>query len=154
MESLVNPGEITAPLGEKRMSMGSRRPRTGKALIQAATQVQGAPSADGIEILGVDLIGMFIDPGPDLTCLCLLEASLSTWRPDRQFDLITCVHGLHYVGDKLGLITRAASWLTGDGIFVANLDLENVKLSDGRAAGRRVTADLRRAGVEYDRISK
>jgi trans-aconitate methyltransferase len=101
--------------------------------------------------VGVDLVGMFLDPGPDLTCLGLVEASLTSWRPDRPFDLITCVHGLHYVGDKLGLIARAASWLTDDGIFVANLDLANIKLSEGRAAGRVVSTDLGRAGVPYDR---
>ena len=83
---------------------------------------------------------MFHRPDPGLTCLRLVEASLSTWRPDRPFDLITCVHGLHYVGDKLGLIARAASWLAEDGLFVASLDLANLKLADGRAAGlQRVT---------------
>ena len=94
---------------------------------------------------------MFLDPGPDRACLRLVEGSLSIWRPDRPFDLITCVHGLHYVGDKLGLITRTASWLTDDGLFVANLDLENVKFADDRSAGRVVIADLRRAGVRFDR---
>ena len=39
------------------------------------------------------------------------QASLATWRPERAYDLITCVHGLHYIGDKLGLVARAASWL-------------------------------------------
>src|SRR5947209_4318775 len=94
---------------------------------------------------------MFQTFDPNLTCLRLVEASLTTWRPDRVFDLITCVHGLHYVGDKLGLIARAASWLADDGLFVANLDLANLKLGDGRAAGLKVTSDLRRAGLEYDR---
>jgi hypothetical protein len=34
---------------------------------------------------------------------------------------------------------------------VANLDLANLRLADGRAAGRKVTSGLRRAGLEYDR---
>jgi hypothetical protein len=66
-----------------------------------------------------------------------VEASLTTWRPDRAFDLITCVHWLHYVGDKLGLIARAASWLADAGLFVGHLDLANLKLADGRGAGRK-----------------
>ena len=41
----------------------------------------------------------------------------STWRPDRRFDLITCVHGLHDVGDRFGLVARAASRLVEDGWF-------------------------------------
>jgi hypothetical protein len=101
--------------------------------------------------VGVDLVGMFLraDPGP--ACPVLVEASLTSWRPDRSFDLITCVHGLHYVGDKLGLIARAASWLAEDGMFAASLDLANLKLTDARSAGRGVTAGLRRAGLDYDR---
>ena len=34
---------------------------------------------------------------------------------------------------------------------MANLDLANLRLPDGRAAGRNVSSDLRRAGLEYDR---
>jgi hypothetical protein len=26
--------------------------------------------------------------------------------PVRSFDLITCIHGLHYVGDKLATLTH------------------------------------------------
>ena len=110
---------------------------TGKALIQAAKLVHAGEPALHVEIVGVDLVGMFHRPEPGTTCLRLVEASLTSLRPDRSFDLITCVHGLHYVGDKLGLIARAASWLIDDGLFVANLDLANLKLPDGRAAGRR-----------------
>ncbi len=122
---------------------------TGKALIQAAGLVH-AEELD-VEIVGVDLVGMFHQLTLGLACLRLVEASLSTWRPDRPFDLITCVHGLHYVGDKLGLITRAASWLVEDGLFVANLDLHNLKFVEGKPAGRRIAGDLRRSGLEYDR---
>ena len=40
----------------------------------------------------------------------LVCAPLATWQPARAFDLITCVHGLHYIGDKLALLARAAGW--------------------------------------------
>jgi hypothetical protein len=49
------------------------------------------------------------------------------------------------------LVARAASWLADEGLFVANLDLKNLKLADGMAGGRKILSDLRRAGVEYDR---
>jgi SAM-dependent methyltransferase len=124
---------------------------TGRALIEAARVVQTDGLAPLIGIVGVDLVGMFDQPDPGLSCLRLVEASLSTWHPERQFDLITCVHGLHYIGDKLGLIARAVSWLTDHGLFVANLDLTNLKLSDGRIAGRRIASDLHRVGLYYDR---
>jgi SAM-dependent methyltransferase len=122
---------------------------TGRALIQAAEIIQDERL--DVEIVGVDLVGMFDRPDPAHLCLRLIEASLSTWRPERPFDLITCVHGLHYVGDKLGLILRAALWLVDDGLFVANLDLHSLKVGGEGQSVRRVAADLRRAGLEYDR---
>ena len=121
---------------------------TGRALIEAAEIVHAEDL--GVEIVGVDLVGMFDRPDPDLRCLRLVETSLSTWRPDRPFDLVTCVHGLHYFGDKLALLARAASWLVDDGLFVANLDIANIKLA-GDPTGRKLVAGLRRAGLEYDR---
>jgi SAM-dependent methyltransferase len=124
---------------------------TGRALIQAARLLEAEGFSSEVEIVGVDLVGMFDLPDPAQLSLRLVSASLSTWRPDRPFDLITCVHGLHYVGDKLGLIARAASWLTEGGLFVASLDLHNLKLAAGRPGGRRIAADLRRAGLEYGR---
>jgi SAM-dependent methyltransferase len=122
---------------------------TGRALIEAAANIQRERL--DVEIIGVDLAGMFDRHDPAHTGLRLIEASLSTWRPDLSFDLITCVHGLHYLGDKLGLIARAASWLVEDGLFVANLDLHSLKISDESQSVPRVAAGLRRAGLEYDR---
>jgi len=148
------------PLDVPRKAMGEGRSAawldlccgSGKALIEAA-RIAHDEGLD-VEIVGVDLAGMFRRVDPDLTCLRLVEASLSAWRPDRSFDLITCVHGLHYVGDKLGLIARGVSWLAEDGLFTASLDLHNLKFADGKPAGRRVAVELRRAGLEYDRSRK
>jgi SAM-dependent methyltransferase len=124
---------------------------TGRALIQAGRQIRAEKLEPRLQILGVDLAGLFHPIDADLSCVRLIEASLSRWSPGRPFDLISCVHGLHYVGDKLGLIARAAGWLTQDGLFVANLDLKNLKFAAGVPAGRRVAAWLRSEGLEYDR---
>ncbi len=123
---------------------------TGRALIEAARIVHAEGQGSRIRIVGVDLVGMFLTPDPGLDFLRLVETSLRTWRPEGRFDLITCVHGLHYVGDKLGLITRAASWLVEDGRFVANLALENVKVASDPNSDRKLVANLRGAGLEYD----
>jgi trans-aconitate methyltransferase len=48
-----------------------------------------------------------------------------TWEPGQACDLITCVHGLHYGGDKLAVLTRAASWLAPTGLLAADLDLRS-----------------------------
>jgi SAM-dependent methyltransferase len=122
---------------------------SGKAPIEAARIVHG--EGLDVEIVGVDLVGMFQWTDPDMTSLRLVEASLTGWRPERPFDLITCVHGLHYIGDKLSLIARAATWLTDDGLFVASLDLHNLKIADRKSSAHRMVADLRRAGLNFDR---
>ncbi|WP_327584608.1 class I SAM-dependent methyltransferase [Nonomuraea sp. NBC_00507] len=104
---------------------------------------------DEVEIVGVDLVGFF-DCSPTPPRLRLITASVATWRPDTRFDLITCVHGVHYVGDKLGLLASAAGWLADDGLFVANFDVRSIRREDGAPAGRSLTAALRAAGLAYD----
>ncbi|MFD8498291.1 class I SAM-dependent methyltransferase [Amycolatopsis sp. NPDC059657] len=115
---------------------------SGNALLQAAAVLPG------VRIVGVDLVGYFAPPphhGVEF-----VESSVTEWEPPCTFDLITCVHGLHYVGDKLGLLAKAASWLTEDGRFAADLDLASIRREDGRPAGRKLAAELSAAGFEYD----
>lgn len=117
----------------------------GRALAEAAVQ---AP--DGLEMVGVDLVDHF-DPGASaLDGLTLVTASIAQWQPDRAFDLITCVHGLHYVGDKLGVLARVLTWLSPGGTFAAHLDLASIRLADGTPATRLVRRLLREAGIAYD----
>ena len=48
------------------------------------------------------------------------------------FDLITCVHGLHYLGDKLRTLTKISSLLAEKSIFFGNLDHRNIKSENGK----------------------
>lgn len=114
---------------------------SGRALIEAADQVGDAP------LVGVDLVDCFA-PSPGRVDLTV--ASLSDWTTERRFDVITCVHGLHYVGDRLGLLSRAASWLAEDGLLVADFDASAVRDQAGKPLGRKLTAALRAAGFDYD----
>ena len=123
---------------------------TGRALVEAGRRIQADGLSSRLQIIGVDLVGLF-HPVDDLTSVRFIDASLTRWSPDRSFDLISCVHGLHYIGDKLGLIVRAASWLAEGGLFIANLDLKNLKFAGGSPGGRQVAAWLRSEGLEYDR---
>jgi SAM-dependent methyltransferase len=102
-----------------------------------------------LKLLGVDLVATFDSYSPTLSFISLQESSALSWRPDCLFDLITCVHGLHYVGDKLALIRNAASWIKEDGVFLANLDPDNLKFPSGAKAGNKIIRDLRKIGFEY-----
>jgi SAM-dependent methyltransferase len=121
----------------------------GKALIEAAHSLAKFHPQVRLKQIGFDLVSMFDDCPPFLSFLQLLEFSVSDWQPDCQFDLITCVHGLHYVGDKLGMISKAASCLKPDGVFLANLDPNSLKFPNGKSAGRRIVGDLRRASFKF-----
>jgi SAM-dependent methyltransferase len=123
---------------------------TGRALIQASVRLDQDGLAGRAALVGIDLAGAFDPVSPRPGCLELVCAPVASWAPGRAFDLITCVHGMHYVGDKLALLARAASWLTATGQLVADLDLTSIRVADGRPAGRRLATLLRAAGFRYD----
>ncbi|MGE0708619.1 MAG: class I SAM-dependent methyltransferase [Planctomycetota bacterium] len=122
---------------------------TGKALIEAGQEFEKRGLGDRVRVRGVDLVGYFLSVPAGITSLSLEVSPLREFEPAEIFDLVTCVHGLHYVGNKLGLVARASQWLQPDGLFLANLDLASVKLVEG-SAGRRVPRALREAGMVYD----
>jgi SAM-dependent methyltransferase len=124
---------------------------TGRALIQAAECFRELGTASRLSLLGVDLVDLFAPVPGGIEILTFETASAHDWRPAQTFDLITCVHGLHYVGDKLGLIARAAAWLRPDGLFVAHVDLSNIKLVGGKSANAQLGKHFKRLGLEYDR---
>ncbi|MFD3454647.1 class I SAM-dependent methyltransferase [Streptomyces sp. NPDC058691] len=116
----------------------------GRALREAAARLPATAV-----LTGVDLVGPLV-PAPAPPGVEFVTASAAEWTPRRSYDLITCVHGLHYVGDRLGLLCRAASWLGPPGLLVAHLDPESIRRGDGAPAGRPVLAALRAAGFTYD----
>lgn len=121
---------------------------SGRALIEAATVLSGEKRR--LRIVGVDLVGVFQPFSPTLENLKLLQTSIEDFEPNQRFDLITCVHGLHYVGDKLTAIQKASSWLKNDGIFLANLDLNNLRLIEEQKSNRIIAAFLRRHGFAFN----
>ncbi|MCU1648775.1 MAG: hypothetical protein JWN03_9050 [Nocardia sp.] len=116
---------------------------SGRALFEASQSMPGQ-----IEIIGLDLVDYFA--GSPSAGVDLVTGSVLTWTPDTQVDLITAVHALHYVGDKLAALTRMASWLSTDGQFAANFDASAVRWSDGSPIGSPFTTAVRNNGFRYD----
>lgn len=124
---------------------------SGNALIEAARYFQERGMADRISIHGVDLVDLFAPKPLECGHLTLEAASLREWTARTDYDLITCVHGLHYIGDKLGLIARAVSWLKADGLFLGHLDFDNLKLANRQWFGGQLGKYVKRVGLEYHR---
>lgn len=121
----------------------------GRALREAADIARKSFPGLHFEFLGVDLLPPRRLP-EDAASLKLVAASALDWTPEGRFDLVTCVHGLHYVGDKLQLLARIAFWLLPDGLFLGHLDPKNLRL-EGAADGRRIVRALSAAGFELNR---
>ncbi|MGE0491554.1 MAG: trans-aconitate 2-methyltransferase [Vulcanimicrobiota bacterium] len=110
----------------------------GRALREAAER------RPDLRLFGVDLV--LPEPSPDVA---FVAAAARHYRPRQRFGLITMVHSLHYVGDKLGLLERASQWLEERGRLVAHLDLANLRWPDGRRAGPWLVGQLRQGGWLY-----
>lgn len=100
----------------------------GNALIETARYFQTKQKKLPIQLTGIDLVNHFGDMSGLHQQLTLQSLNLSEWIPQKKYDLITCVHGLHYIGDKLGLILKAITALKSDGLFIGNLDIKNIKI--------------------------
>ncbi len=122
----------------------------GKALIEAADILAKENQDSNLNIIGIDLAGFFHNFLPELKFLQLIETSFENYEPNLEFDLITCVHGLHYIGDKLAFLQKAVSFLKKDGILLANLDLSNFKFENGKSANREISKELKKNGFEYN----
>jgi hypothetical protein len=84
------------------------------------------PGGDCITTLGVDLIGQIAQVPNEY----VVVGDVSTFNPGYAVDIITCVHGLHYVADKLAILCHFYSLLAPEGQIVANLDLMNIIVDD------------------------
>jgi SAM-dependent methyltransferase len=124
---------------------------TGRALIDAAQILLPKRGEVDFRIVGIDLVPMFYAYPAELDFLSLQSTSVLAWEPDCEFDLITCVHGLHYIGDKLHFLQKATSWLKDSGVFLAHLDPVNLKFENGEVAGNQMVSELRKQGLNYNK---
>ncbi|MDR6341647.1 trans-aconitate methyltransferase [Filimonas zeae] len=76
----------------------------GNALLQYATGALKMGRQARVVLLGIDLVDYFQPLPPAISCLKFQTGSLVNWTSKEQYDLVICVHGLHYIGDKLKVL--------------------------------------------------
>lgn len=119
----------------------------GNALIEVGQYFY--TKKQSIRIIGIDLVDMFTAKPTYLEHVTLVAQSLRTYNKKITFDLVTCVHGLHYVGDKLNSIQQAILRLKKDGFFIANLDANNLKIIRQKTS-KNVISSLQNQGIDYN----
>ena len=105
----------------------------GKALIQAAEYLAAKELQNKATLKGIDLVDAFQSIPAGITCVDLEIKSMVEWTSSEQYDLITSVHGIHYIGDKLKVLSAILERLSEQGLFIANLDLNNIHFLNGDA---------------------
>jgi trans-aconitate methyltransferase len=121
----------------------------GKALIQTAEFLAAKGLQDKAILKGVDLVDAFQTIPAAITCVEFEVRSMVDWISSAQYDLITSVHGLHYIGDKLKVLSRILERLSEQGLFIANLDLNNIHFQNGDA-GTYLKNTFKQYNVEYN----
>lgn len=125
----------------------------GKALAQVGAYFLSQNLADRIHLEGIDLIGDFVSSSTELHCLHFEVGTIAEFKTERQYDLITCVHGLHYIGNKLEAIEKAVQLLKPEGQFWAHLDLGNIVINH-KASADYLKDWFRKSGLVYNSRTK
>lgn len=125
----------------------------GNALLQYAKELAEKGWQEHAILKGIDLVDHFSLVPAGIHCVRLEVQSLTDWQPNDQYDLITCVHGLHYIGDKLQLLTQILKAIAHDGLFVANLDWHNIKV-EGDPNHKQVKQLFGENTIEYNSRKK
>ena len=121
----------------------------GRALVEAGTRFAAAEWGRQVQIVGVDLVGMFT---PEQVPNCTLTAAnVAAFTLEEPADLITCVHGLHYLGDKLGFLRHAHAMLAPGGLLLAHLDPDNLRaFGAGASIWRQAVRHAAKGGAAVD----
>lgn len=121
----------------------------GNALLQYARTALKEGSQNCVTLMGIDLVGYFQPVPAEVTCVQFQTASLVSWKGNELYDLVTCVHGLHYIGDKLAALAAGLSLISCDGIMIANLDISSIKI-EGDKRGAYLRKVFSENDIEYN----
>lgn len=117
----------------------------GKALLQTAQYFKNRNRQQAIELNGIDLI----ENSNSNSDVVFYVMPFSSFKSAIKYDLITCVHGLHYVENKLAAIEKAISLLKVKGLFVANLDLSDICIKD-TDSNQLLKDRLKKENIQYN----
>ena len=121
----------------------------GNALIETASFLNKKYGADNIRLDGVDLVNYYQVFPSTLSNIRFHTGPIRNWKATVSYDLITCVHGLHYIGDKLQVISQLLSYLKEDGLFVGNFDLASIVDEENKSLKKLVGAYWKKNGLGY-----
>jgi trans-aconitate methyltransferase len=125
----------------------------GNALIEVAKSLKNTDFEAKTYLKGIDLVDYFSDKKGYIN-LDFETLNLSKWHPETACDLITIVHGLHYVGDKIDLIIKAASALKNDGVLMANMDIKNIQIAGCNNKEKILRSFFKAVEIEYNDRTK
>ena len=126
----------------------------GNALIQSAKFIKENKHENKIGLEGIDLVSYFSEYSGYEDILQLEEKNLENWIPTKKYDLITCVHGLHYIGNKIGLLEKISTTLTGEGKFIGNFSLENIRIQGVENSEKMLRKIFKESGLTYNARTK
>jgi len=121
----------------------------GNALQQTAAYLFDKGLRQNIILKGIDLLDSNRPDNEKNDWISFDVGSVVNWIPDQHYDLITCVHGIHYLGDKLKVIETAMGALSPQGMFIANLDLSSIVIEEADTAFL-LKERFKQAQVEYN----
>lgn len=121
----------------------------GNALLQYAKELADDGLQDRVILKGIDLVDQFKPVPAFINCLYLETGSLSHWSVDGQYDLVTCVHGFHYIGDKLKVLGETLKAIAPQGMLIANIDLKSIKV-EGDPNGQYLKKLFKENQLEYN----
>lgn len=125
----------------------------GKALIQVSDHFKKKPLAKKLMLTGIDLVDYF-EEHEATDNLFLKKMNLTRWKPQHKNDLVTVVHGLHYIGDKLALIIKSILSLKENGLFIGNLDLNNIEIEGSKKSKSLLLDFFKQNKIDYNQRTK
>lgn len=126
----------------------------GRALLQASQLFATFIEEERLKITGLDLVNYFHPKLQQVEGVDLYVSPINTWQTSHSFDLITVVHGFHYIGDKLATFCKLGLLMEEKGLLLANFDTESIAIKNIGQSHFDLKKALKLQGIYYDNQNK